>query len=60
MRSNNRCPKCNGTLIFESDIYGDFYSCIVCGKHMIINFSTLFGIGQNNPHWGVQKRTGKK
>lgn len=60
MRSSNRCPKCDGTLIFESDIYGDFYSCIICGKHMIINFSTLFGIGQNNPHWGVQKRTGKK
>jgi hypothetical protein len=60
MRSNNKCPKCKGTLIFEADIYGDYYSCIICGNNIIINFGTLFGKGKDNPHWGVQTKTKKK
>ncbi len=26
-----RCPRCNGDLVGQSDIYGEFVSCLQCG-----------------------------
>ncbi len=25
------CPRCNGDLVSQSDIYGEFISCLQCG-----------------------------
>jgi hypothetical protein len=27
----NTCPRCNGNLVLESDLHGEFMSCMQCG-----------------------------
>jgi DNA-directed RNA polymerase subunit RPC12/RpoP len=54
------CEKCGGKVIYEYDVYGEFYTCIMCGKTNDIRFSTLFGLGNQANGWGVQSRTKKK
>tara|TARA_R100001132_G_C3247666_1_gene75999 strand:+ start:106 stop:303 length:198 start_codon:yes stop_codon:yes gene_type:complete len=54
-----QCEKCSGTMVYETDVYGEFYTCIMCGKTINIKFSTLFSIGYQKSNWGVQTKTKK-
>lgn len=30
----NTCPKCDGTLRLQTDAYGVFLTCLMCGAHI--------------------------
>jgi len=45
------CPRCGGDLFLDSDLHGDFISCIQCG--LVLDESRV-------PRLGVLARSGRK
>lgn len=31
------CPKCKGDMSLERDVYGSYFACLQCGKHIDID-----------------------
>jgi len=64
MLNLNNCPRCSEVLRFDSDMYGKFYRCFLCGYYkdvtpVIVIPPELKGrlkAGRHGPNYKVEKR----
>ncbi len=41
------CPRCRGDIHFNSDVYGDYYQCLQCGRYFqpkILEYQWEYGV----------------